>query len=254
MKIAITGKGGVGKTTISGTLCRILGKNGIQVLAIDGDPSPNLSVVLGIDKNSKSGPVLSTDIIERVETEDGKWKFQIKMPFPEILDVYGQNAADNVTLLMVGKPEKAGTGCMCGSHTVVRELVHSALSSGEGQIMLLDTEASLEHMKRGTSKYVDRIYTVVEPYYRSLEAASRFAEMARELGIKNVEAIANKVRNKEEEQAIIDYCKKINLPIAVIVPFDEQVMAADLKGVSVIDYDKNANVVQSLQQFADSLN
>lgn len=254
MKIAIAGKGGVGKTTISGTLCRLLGNNGNHVLAIDGDPNPNLSVVLGIDKHSNPGPVLSTDIIERVETEDGKWRFQVKMPFSEILKTYGVEAPDNITLLKVGKPEKAGTGCMCGSHTVVRELVHSALASEAGQMMVLDTEASLEHMKRGTSKYVDRIYTVVEPYYRSLEAASRFAEMARELGIKNVEAIANKVRNKEEEQAITEYCKKIGLKIALMIPYDEQVMAADLKGISVIDFDKNAKVVKSLQGFAESLN
>jgi CO dehydrogenase maturation factor len=253
MKIAIAGKGGVGKTTISGTLCRVLAKTGNTVLAIDGDPNPNLSVVLGIDKSTDASPSLSTDIIERVETEDGKWKFQLKMPFNEILRTYGQKAPDNVTLLIVGKPEKAGTGCMCGSHTVVRELVHSALSSKEGEIMVLDTEASLEHMKRGTSRYVDKIFTVVEPYYRSLEAASRFADMAKELGIANVQAIANKVRNAEEEQAIRDYCKKIKLPIAVMIPFDEQVMQADLKGLSIIDYDQEAKVVKALEGFADKL-
>ena len=253
MKIAIAGKGGVGKTTISGTLCRVLASKGIEVLAIDGDPNPNLSVVLGIDKDTASSKNLSTDIIERVETEDGKWIFRVKMPFPEILETYGQKAPDNITLLKVGKPEKAGTGCMCGSHTVVRELIHSALASEENRMMIVDTEASLEHMKRGTSRYVDRIFTVVEPYYRSLEAASRFASMAHELGIENVAAIANKVRNKEEEQAIIDYCKKINLPIAVMIPYDEQVMSADLKGVSVMDYDKNAKVVQALEAFATTL-
>lgn len=253
MKIAIAGKGGVGKTTISGTLCRVLGVQGQEVLAIDGDPNPNLSMVLGIDKNTALPKSLSTDIIKRVETEDGKWRFEVKMPFAEILDTYGQKAADNVTLLMVGKPEKAGTGCMCGSHTVVRELIHSALSSNQGEVMVLDTEASLEHMKRGTSKYVDRIYTVVEPYYRSLEAASRFAEMARELGISNVEAIANKVRNAEEEQAITDYCKKIGLPVAAIIPFDEQVMAADLKGLAVMDYDKDAKVIKALEKFAKTI-
>lgn len=253
MKIAIAGKGGVGKTTISGILCRILGKNGNAVLAIDGDPNPNLSVVLGIDKEAEMPKALSTDIIERIEESEGKWKFQVKMPFQEILDTYGQKAPDNVSLLMIGKPEKAGTGCMCGSHTVVRELIHSALAHEEEQIMVVDTEASLEHMKRGTSQYVDKMYTVVEPYYRSLEAAGRFADMANQLGIVNVEAIANKVRNAEEEQAIREFCKKINLPIAVILPFDEQVTDADLKGVSIMDYDKDAKVVKAMEVFVQTL-
>jgi CO dehydrogenase maturation factor len=253
MKIAIAGKGGVGKTTISGTLCRVLGKNGNAVLAIDGDPNPNLSVVLGIDKEAEMPKALSTDIIERIEEAEGKWKFQVKMPFQEILDTYGQKAPDNVSLLMIGKPEKAGTGCMCGSHTVVRELIHSALAHEEEQIMVVDTEASLEHMKRGTSQYVDKMYTVVEPYYRSLEAAGRFADMANQLGIVNVEAIANKVRNAEEEQAIREFCKKINLPIAVILPFDEQVTDADLKGVSIMDYDKDAKVVKAMEVFVQTL-
>ncbi len=254
MKIAIAGKGGVGKTTISGTLCRVLGKNGKAVLAIDGDPNPNLSVVLGIDKEAEMQKALSTDIIERIEESEGKWKFQVKIPFQEIMNTYGQKAPDNVSLLMVGKPEKAGTGCMCGSHTVVRELIHSALAHQEERIMVVDTEASLEHMKRGTSKYVDKMYTVVEPYYRSLEAAGRFAEMARQLGIDNVEAIANKVRNQEEEQAIREYCKKIDLPIAVIVPFDEQVTDADLKGMSIMDYDKDAKVVKAMEMFVKEFN
>ena len=253
MKIAIAGKGGVGKTTISGILCRVLGKNGNAVLAIDGDPNPNLSVVLGIDKEAEMPKALSTDIIERIEESEGKWKFQVKMPFQEILDTYGQKAPDNVSLLMIGKPEKAGTGCMCGSHTVVRELIHSALAHEEEQIMVVDTEASLEHMKRGTSQYVDKMYTVVEPYYRSLEAAGRFADMANQLGIVNVEAIANKVRNAEEEQAIREFCKKINLPIAVILPFDEQVTDADLKGVSIMDYDKDAKVVKAMEVFVSTL-
>lgn len=253
MRIAIAGKGGVGKTTISGTICRVLGKKGGKVLAIDGDPNPNLSTVLGIDKEAAPPPSLSTDIIERIEEPEGGWRFQVKMPFPEILGTYGQDAPDNITLLIVGKPEQAGTGCMCGSHTVVRELIHSALSSENNAAMVVDTEASLEHMKRGTSKHVDKMYTVLEPYYRSLEAAGRFAEMARQLGIEQVEAIANKVRNKEEEQAIREYCEKINLPIAVIVPFDDQVRAADLRGLSIMDYDEDSKVVQTIEAFVEGL-
>lgn len=254
MKIAIAGKGGVGKTTISGTICRILGKKGTNVLAIDGDPNPNLSTVLGIDKDAPLPPSLSTDIIERIEEPEGGWRFQVKMPFTEILGTYGQKAPDNTTLLVVGKPEQAGTGCMCGSHTVVRELIHSALSSeNHTTAMVVDTEASLEHMKRGTSKHVDKMYTVLEPYYRSLEAAGRFAEMARQLGIERVEAIANKVRNEEEEQAIREYCEKIGLPIAVIVPFDEKVKDADLRGISIMDYDEGSAIVKAISGFVENI-
>lgn len=253
MKIAIAGKGGVGKTTISGTLCRLLGQKKGKVLAIDGDPNPNLSIVLGIDKNTALPPSLSTDIIERVEEPNGSWRFQVKMPFPDILSTYGQQAPDNNTLLVVGKPEQAGTGCMCGSHTVVRELIHSALSSEEESIMVVDTEASLEHMKRGTSRHVDKMYLVVEPYYRSLEAASRFADLARQLGIHQVEAIANKVRNEEEKEAILSYCEKINLPVAAIVPFDEEVTKADLKGLSIIDYNGRSKVVEAIEALVDNM-
>ena len=143
---------------------------------------------------------------------------------------------------------------MCGSHTVVRELIHSALASDQESSMVVDTEASLEHMKRGTSRHVDKMYMVVEPYYRSLEAAGRFADLARQLGIEKVEAIANKVRTEEEEKAIEEYCQKINLPIAVMVPYDENVAAADLKGVSIMDYNKDSKMIKALEAFVKSLN
>ena len=253
MKIAIAGKGGVGKTTISGTICRLMAQEGSKVLAIDGDPNPNLSVVLGIDKNKPPQRSLSTDIIERVEEGEG-WRFQVKMPFEQILETYGQEAPDHITLLIVGKPEQAGTGCMCGSHTVVRELIHSALTSEYNAAMVVDTEASLEHMKRGTSKHVDKMYMVLEPYYRSLEAAGRFAELAKQLGINDIAAIANKVSTEEEANAITAYCESIGLPIALMVPYDENIKAADLKGVSIMDYDRDSRAVKAIREFVKSLN
>ena len=251
MKIAIAGKGGVGKTTISGTLCRILGKKGIAVLAIDGDPNPNLSLVLGIGRDIKPPPPLSADgVLERVEDPDGKRYIQLKMPLQEVLKTYGQTAPDNVTLLMVGQPDHAGTGCMCSSHTAVREVIHAAMTEGN-QMTILDTEASLELLKRGTPKYVDTMFVVVEPYYRSLEAAGRFFRLAKELGVEKVYAIANKVQNTDDEAAIRQFCTAINLPVSAIIPFDTQITEADLKGQSIMDYAAESKAVGAIRDWAD---
>ena len=253
MKIAIAGKGGVGKTTISGTLCRVFGQQGKSVLAIDGDPNPNLSRVLGIDPSNPTPPNLSTDILERIEEPDGTRKIIVKTPMKEVLDTYGQAAPDEVRLLKVGTPEVAGAGCMCGSHTCVREIIHTSLSDNNDFITVLDMEASMEHMRRGTTKHVDIMLTVVEPYYRSLEAASRFAKLAKDLGIKSIYAVANKVRNDREKEAIVQFCKNKDLEVLVFIPFDEQVSEADLMGKSVIDFDPDAQVVQHVRILAERL-
>ena len=253
MKIAVAGKGGVGKTTISGTLCRIFAQQGKKVLAIDADPNPNLSMVLGLKPGSPQPKPLSTDILERVEDKDGNKSIIVKYPLQEVLDQYGQQAPDNVTLLMVGKPEVAGSGCMCGSHTCVRELIHTAMADESDRVTIVDMEASLEHMKRGTSQHVDVMLAVVEPYYRSLEAAARFADLAKDLGIKQIMIIANKVRNEEDEKAIRQFCTKMNLDLRLIIPFEEKVTEADLHGNSFIDYSNDNGVIRSLTQLANEL-
>ena len=252
MKIAICGKGGVGKTTLSGILCRLLGRSGRRVLAIDGDPNPNLSVVLGIAPGGHTPPPLSTDILERVE-EEGKRYIKLGVPLSQVITEYGVSTPDNVTLLSVGQPAEAGSGCMCGSHTAVREVIHAAMESSK-EITILDMEASMEHMKRGTSRYVDMMLTVVEPYYRSLEAAGRFHRLATELGIKKVMAVANKVRNEEEEAAIRQYCEKVGMPVAMIIPYDEKIARADREGKSIVDYDLQAPAVQRVGTLIEQMN
>ncbi len=113
-----------------------------------------------------------------VEAADGRKYAKLGITLPEVIDTYGTRTSDHITLLTIGQPEHAGTGCMCSLHTTVREVVHSALAESK-QVTILDTEASLEHMKRGTSKYVDTIYIVMEPYYRSLEAGERFERLGK---------------------------------------------------------------------------
>lgn len=251
MKIAISGKGGVGKTTIAGTLCRSLGRMGREILAIDGDPNPNLAVVLGIEGNP-APPPLSGKLLERYESEDGKTRVRLEDPVEEVFRTHGIPAPDNVTLLLLGKPEHAGTGCMCSSHAVVREVVHAAVAQTD-RITVLDMEASLEHMKRGTAKYVDTLFVVVEPYYRSLEAAARIQELARELEIERVSVIANKVRGDEDREAIEQFCANRGLDLRAIIPYDDQLAAAEREGRSIVELSGQSVAVKRIGELAEEI-
>lgn len=254
MKIGISGKGGVGKTTISGALCRMLGRKGRNVLAIDGDPNPNLAVVLGIKdhRDGLSQPPLSTDLLERIE-DNGSTHVRLGVSLDEALATYGVEAPDNVTLLEVGKPEHAGSGCMCGSHAVVREIIRAAVADSPDHVTVLDMEASLEHMKRGTSKYVDALYVVVEPYYRSLETAKRIHELGRELGIEKIAAVGNKVRTGEDEQAIREFCERNSLPLSTMVPFDQNFIQAEREGKAVADVNGDSPGLREISRLADEI-
>lgn len=252
MKIAVCGKGGVGKTTLSGLLCRTLGSKGIPVLAIDGDPNPNLALTLGLDPNADMPRALTGKLLEVYEKEDGKKYAKLNISLAEVMDTYGIKANDNVTLLAVGQPEHAGTGCMCGIHTTVREIIHSALEESK-QVTLLDLEASLEQMKRGTSKYVDVLLCVVEPYYRSMEAVARFQRLGKELEIKNILAVANKVKNPEDEEAIRQFCAQTHLPVIAVIPFDPTVAEADKNGSLDINAIDQSPALRAINELADYL-
>lgn len=252
MKIAVCGKGGVGKTTISGLLCRSLGSKGISVLAIDGDPNPNLALTLGIDPKATMPRALTSKLLELYEKEDGKKYAKLKVPLAEVIDAYGIKTNDNVTLIAVGQPEHAATGCMCGIHTTVREIIHTALEESD-QVTLLDLEASLEQMKRGTSKYVDVLLCVVEPYYRSMEAVARFQRLGKELEIKNIVAVANKVKNKEDEEAIRQFCAQTDLPVIAVIPFDSIISEADKGGSLDMNAIDHSPALQAINQLATDL-
>lgn len=252
MKIAVCGKGGVGKTTISGLLCRTIGNKGIHVLAIDGDPNPNLALTLGINPKAAMPKAITSKLLEVYEKEDGKKYAKLKIPLAEVMELHGIHAADNVTLLAVGQPEHAGTGCMCGTHTTVREIIHTALQESE-LVTLLDLEASLEQMKRGTSQYVDVLLCVVEPYYRSMEAVARFQRLGIELEIKNIVAVANKVKNAADEAAISEFCAQTNLEVIGVIPFDSIVSEADKGGSLDINSITHSPALKAIDKLGNDL-
>ncbi len=255
MKIAMVGKGGSGKTTLAGTLARVLARRQHRVLAIDGDPNPNLALTLGMSRSAadliRSIP---SSLVESV-TGSGAAPATLRMTMERsrVLSEYAAQAPDGVKLIVMGKPAdgSAGSGCMCASHRAVRGLI--AELTGAGEHTITDMEAGLEHLKRGTARNVEAMLIVAEPYYRSLEAASRTFSLANELNIPHVYAVANKVRNDADRAAIETYCMQHGMPVIGVVPFEERFVAAEQAELAPVDFAGGSAGLTAIEAIADRL-
>ena len=251
MKIAIVGKGGSGKTTIAGTLARIFADEGHNILAIDGDPNPNLALTLGMSRTAADEILyIPAAIMQSAGEKDGVTVLKPAVPRDEIIRRYAAKAARNVDLIVMGKPAhgSAGTGCMCGSHRAVRGLIAELTNFGEHTIT--DMEAGLEHLKRGTARHVDMMLIITEPYYRSLEAASRTHELAAELAIPFIKVVANKIRNAEDRQAIETYCRQHRIEIIGFIPHDDNLIEAERQAKAPYDFATNSDGIRATRAVA----
>lgn len=254
MKIATAGKGGSGKTTIAGTLSRILARQHGKILAIDGDPNPNLAFSLGIPlKDADKISFIPPNLMKTKEGLNGEKQLVMSISREELISNYAAKAPDGIELIVMGKPAhgSAGSGCMCASHRAVRGLIGEM--SGYGEHTITDMEAGLEHLKRGTVRNVDVMLVVAEPYYRSLEAAERTVSLGRELEIPHVYVVSNKVKNKSDQAAIESFCSRHNLPILGMVPHDETFVEAERDERSPIDFAPDSPGVQAISELADKL-
>jgi len=251
MKVAVSGKGGSGKTTVSGTLSRALAADELDVLAIDDDENPNLALTLGIPREQEVPPIPG-DLLKRVELPDGETELELAKSPDEIVADYGVEAPGGVRMLKMGEVDHAGSGCMCRAHSTAREVLSSVVEDRE-EVTVMDMVAGVEHLGRGTAKDVDVLLVVVEPYYKSLETGRRTRDLAAELDIPEVRVVANKVRDDADREAIEEFCADNDLEIATVVPFDDAIRHADQDGTAPFDYDREAPAVRAVEDLAADL-
>ena len=236
-KIAITGKGGVGKTSFASLLAYILVEQGQKVYAIDADPNATLANALGLPPElcERITPIVDmADLIEeRTGAKPGQYGKLFKLN-PRVDDIPARFSVAHrgVHLLQMGTVRGAGAGCVCPENAVLKTLV-TYLLLREQETVILDMVAGLEHLGRGTAGAVDAMFVVVEPGVRSIETAKRIAALAGDLHVETLWVVANKVRGERDLAFIREHLGA--LPLIGSLPYSEQAIEADMQNAALYD-------------------
>ncbi len=247
MKIAVSGKGGVGKTTFAAFLIRALADEGKRVLAIDADPDANLAQALGVQDSTEIVPISQMkELIEertgaRVGTMGSFFKLNPKVDdLPEKLSI----DIGGIKVMVMGGVKKGGAGCICPESTLLKGLVrHIVLSRDEA--VVLDMEAGLEHLGRGTAMGVDRLVVVVEPGRRSIETAHQIRSLASDIGVRNLSFLGNKIRSDEDRDFLVRQMPDFDF--LGFIPYETGIIEADLEGRPPFERDqKTLEIVKGM--------
>ena len=240
MKVAITGKGGVGKTTLSSTLARLYADEGRCVLAADVDPDANLGLALGLTQEEVDQIVpiskMRTLVEERTGATAANKFFKLNPYVADIPDTFSKDI-NGVKLLVMGTVDVGGSGCVCPEHVMLKSVL-SALTYRKDDVVIMDMEAGLEHLGRGTAMNMDQFIVVIEPGARSVQTYHNVKRLANDLGVKRVRVVANKIRDQRDEEFIRGAIPAEDL--LGMVHYNTEIMDADRNGKSPYDFSPTA--------------
>ena len=240
MKVAITGKGGVGKTTLSSTLARLYADDGRCVLAADVDPDANLGLALGLTQEEVDEIIpiskMRTLVEERTGANEAGKFFKLNPYVADIPEKFSKDI-NGVKLLVMGTVDVGGTGCVCPEHVMLKSIL-SALTYRKDDVVIMDMEAGLEHLGRGTAANMDQFIVVIEPGARSVQTYRNVKRLASDLGVKRVRVVANKVRDQQDEAFIKDAIPAEDL--LGFIHYNTEIIDADRNGKSPYDFSPTA--------------
>jgi CO dehydrogenase maturation factor len=246
VKVAVTGKGGVGKTTVSAALALCWARAGCRVVAVDADPDANLAGTLGY-RGADIPPL--TEMKQLIEDRVGGWGGFLKMN-PKVDDIPERFGVDvnGVRVLVMGTIERGRRGCACPENVLVREVLGHLMLSVDDRVVV-DMEAGLEHLGRGTAESVDDLLIVVEPGWAAMQTAARTLKLGRDLHIAHIHAVANKVRSDADLRFIRENLSA--LPVLGALPFDADLECDAREGHAVGDrpfHRKMEEIARALDQ------
>ncbi len=237
MKVAITGKGGVGKTTVASLLARIYAAEGKAVLAIDANPDANLALALGIPQQQAEKIVPIAEMKELIEERTGARPgspapyFKLNPKVDDIPDRFSASI-DGVRLLKMGSVRGAGAGCMCPESALLRALMSHLIFRAD-DVVIMDMDAGMEHIGRGTAKGMDAFIIVVEPGKRSVQTALGIRGLADDLKMKTY-VVGSKTRDDADRQFIVDSLP--DFEVLGFLNYNPEIIESDRKGVSLYEH------------------
>ena len=236
MKLAITGKGGVGKTTLSSTLARLYADEGRTVLAADVDPDANLGLALGLSQEEVDAiiPISKMRDLakERTGASDDNRFYKLNPYVADIPEKFAKTV-NGVKLLVMGTVDVGGSGCVCPEHVMLKSIL-SSLTYRKNDVVIMDMEAGLEHLGRGTAMNMDQFIVVIEPGARSVQTYRNVKRLANDLGVKRVRVVANKIRDDRDEEFIRGAIPAEDL--LGCIHYNPEIMDADRNGKSPYDF------------------
>jgi CO dehydrogenase maturation factor len=232
MKIAVSGKGGVGKTLLAGGLAHGFAERKFKTIAIDADSSPNLALTLGLtaEEARKIKPISDNKALIESKTDSGySGVYNLNFKVDDIVRDYAIPTPLGANLIVMGTVRSMGAGCMCAPTAVIRALLRYLVVE-TNEAVVLDLEAGVEHIGRGTARQVDVLLIVVDSTFKSLEIAKNIHFLASEAGMKRLYLVGSRVMDDEQKAVIQSFADKNGLYVLDFIPFDTKITESDMMG------------------------